>query len=98
MQSIYRSTQNQYFEIKHQTYKSVGPMCKKVKKEKDYFWSEFDKTLIRQDNFAMRQNVTIYGSFLLFGASFFLLKKGYLRYSLRNAVMFYFISSYFICP
>jgi hypothetical protein len=53
---------------------------------------------MREDNEELRKNIILYGSFGLFALSYVMLRKGYFRYSTRNAVIFYVTASYALCP
>ena len=93
-----RMARSQYLTYKQTALLAVDPFKTRLGNEKDYFWSEFKKAVVREDNLIQRQNFIKYGSLVFFVGSFAILKKGYIRYSLRNAAFFYGVTSYLICP
>ncbi|CDW89206.1 UNKNOWN [Stylonychia lemnae] len=88
----------QLVHAKIQAQYTVLPYYKLIQTEKNKLKNELKTQYIRQDNQDLRKNIINFGTFAVTFLSVALLKKGYLRYGLRNGVVFYFGASYIICP
>ena len=62
------------------------------------FKQRYSQEILRADNHTLRRGFVNYTTLAVFSASFLMNKRGYLRYSLRNAMGFYVVLSYLACP
>ena len=54
--------------------------------------------ILRSDNLRERQNGIYYATIGVGALSFIVLRKGYIRYTLRNGLLTYIVGSYVVCP
>ncbi len=69
-----------------------------MSEEKKAISEEYAREIIRADNYWYRQKLVSYTSFGVLAASYLMNSRGRFRYSLRNAALFYFATSYLVCP
>eukprot|EP00347_Sterkiella_histriomuscorum_P016953 403351219 len=82
---------------KTQVVSSVRPLYLQARDQTQEVKDTLTKNYIRSDNLQQRKNIVNYGTAIILAGTFLALKKGYIRYSFRNAFIFYVGSSYFIC-
>lgn len=77
----------------------MAPYCKNYHSEQKDFSERFDREIIRTDNYHLRRSFVNYSAFVVFAGSYLLLqKRGNIRYSFRNAAIYYMAASYVACP
>jgi hypothetical protein len=69
-----------------------------LRKERLSFTQDYQKEIIRRDNYHLRYQFVRYSTFGIFALSYLISKRGSLRYSLKNAFLFYALSSALVCP
>jgi hypothetical protein len=77
---------------------AIRPYIDNMTKEKQEISRTYQAHVLKQDNFELRRNIIYYSTFGIFALSFMINKKGYIRYSTRNALMYYVAASYALCP
>jgi hypothetical protein len=76
----------------------IRPYCQSLRQERLILMQEYQKEIIRRDNYHLRYLFVRYSTFGIFASSYLMSKRGSLRYSLRNAFLFYTLSSALVCP
>ncbi|TNV85617.1 hypothetical protein FGO68_gene3047 [Halteria grandinella] len=89
-----QSALNGYTAVKE----TLRPTQERVEGEVKEFKRRFFSEIIKQQSLPLRRSFVNYSTFAIFFASFLMLKRGYLRYSLTKSVIYYGIASYAICP
>ena len=88
------------FKNNHDYQKSVHdqvyPQIKAIQEEKRKMSEEYTKEIIRNDSYWYRKNLVSYSSFGVLAGSYLLSSRGRLRFSLRNASLFYLATSYIV--
>jgi hypothetical protein len=83
---------------KAQVDETIRPYCQSVARERRSLTDEYYAEIIRADNYNRRHSLVRYSAFGVLAMSYLINKRGYFRYSLRNAFIYYAISSALICP
>ena len=76
----------------------IRPYCQSLRKERLALTKEYQKEIIRRHNYHLRYQLVRYSTFGIFALSYLMSKRGSLRYSLRNAFLFYALTSALVCP
>jgi hypothetical protein len=76
----------------------IRPYYQSLRQERLTLTEEYQKEIIRKDNYHLRYQFVRYSTFGIFAVSYLMSKRGSLRYSLRNAFLFYALTTALVCP
>jgi hypothetical protein len=67
-------------------------------KELNIFIQRYNAEILRSDNYFRRKGFVTYSTYGVLMMTFLLNKRGYLRYSMRSALIYYILASSILCP